>query len=82
MILIAPIKTEKAVGKMEFDNTMVFEVAMHATKKDIKSEFEKRFNVRVSEVNTYITSKGKKHALIKLEKEFKADEVALRLKIA
>lgn len=82
MILIAPIKTEKAVGKMEFDNTIVFEVSIKATKKEIAGEFEKKFNVKVARINTYLTAKGKKHALIKLAKGFKADEVAMRLKIA
>lgn len=82
MILIAPIKTEKVVGKMEFDNTLVFEVDIKASKKDIKEEVEKRFSVKVVNVNTHITPKGKKHALIKLAEGFKADDVAMKLKIA
>ena len=82
MILIAPIKTEKAVGKMEFDNTIVFEVDMKATKQQIKSEVEKRFAVKVAKINTYLTAKGKKHALVKLAAGSKADEVAMKLKVA
>ncbi len=80
MIIIAPIKTEKAIGKIEFENSLTFEVGRSATKKEIQDEVEKLFNVKVETVNTHHTKNGK-HALVKLKKEFKADDVAIKLKM-
>ncbi len=81
-ILIAPIKTEKAVGKIEFENTVYFEVDIKTTKKEIKKEVEELFNVKVEGVRVYITPKGKKHAAVKLKKEFKAEDITTKLKVA
>lgn len=81
MILIAPIKTEKAIAKIEYENTLTFQVDNSATKKSVKDEMEKLFNVKVSSVRTFIAPTGKKHALVRLSKEFKADDVATKLKM-
>ncbi|MEW6722899.1 MAG: 50S ribosomal protein L23 [Candidatus Micrarchaeota archaeon] len=81
MILIAPVKTEKAISKIEYENTLTFEVAMEATKKDIKGEVEKLFGVKVAGVRTFVTSMGSKHALVRLDKSSKADDVATKLKM-
>lgn len=81
MILLAPVKTEKAIGKIEYENTLTFEVAQAATKKDIAQECEKLFKVKVASVRTTITSAGSKHAYVRLAKEFKADDVAAKLKM-
>ncbi len=81
MILIAPIKTEKAVGKVEFDNTLTFEVALDADKSGIKKEVEKLFAVKVASVTTFITPRGKKRALVKLAKESKAEDIVTKLKM-
>jgi len=81
MILIEPVKTEKAIGKIEYENTLTFLVDLKATKEDVKKEFEKLFNVKVASVRTFVSSKGKKHAFVRLEKEFKADDIATKLKM-
>jgi len=81
MILIAPIKTEKAISMIEYQNTLTFEVDLKATKKDIQAETEKLFSVKVAGVRTYITPDGKKHALVRLDKGSKADDVAAKLKM-
>ncbi|MFH1784801.1 MAG: 50S ribosomal protein L23 [Candidatus Micrarchaeota archaeon] len=81
MILLAPVKTEKAIGKIEYENTLTFEVAIKATKKDIQTEVEKVFSVKVASVRTFVTSQGKKHAFVRLAKEFKADDLATKLKM-
>ncbi len=81
MILIAPIKTEKAIGKIEYENTLTFEVDLKATKKEIQAEAEKLFSVKVAGVRTSVTPDGKKHALIRLAEGFKADDVAAKLKM-
>ena len=55
-IIKNPISTEKAVRLMELDNKLVFMVERKATKKDIKREIEKMFDVKVIKVNTLISS--------------------------
>ncbi len=81
MILLAPIKTEKAIGKIEYENTLTFQVDLESSKKQIAEEVEKLFKVKVAVVRIQITPKGKKTAYVKLEKEFKADDVAVKLKM-
>jgi large subunit ribosomal protein L23 len=81
-IIISPRITEKAVY-MTVNNTYVFEVAMDATKNDVKSAIKALFNVTPLKVNiirkgprTYIarsrnrrgTKKGIKKALVFLKK--------------
>jgi len=81
MILLSPIKTEKSIGRIEVDNSLRFEVAYGATKKQVKDEVERLFGVKVVSVKTLVTPKGKKHAVVRLAKEFKADDVATKLKM-
>ncbi len=81
MIIIAPVKTEKAISKIEYENTLTFVVGRESTKKDIAGEVEKLFSVKVASVRTFVTSKGKKHALVRLDKSSKADDVATKLKM-
>ncbi len=81
MILLAPVKTEKAISEIEYRNTLTFVIDMKATKKDVKGEVEKLFNVKVAAVRTFITSKGEKRAFVRLDPSSKADEVAAKLKM-
>jgi len=81
MIIEAPIKTEKAIQRIESDNALVFMVSPEAGKEDIKIEFEELFKVKVSSVRTYTNPHGKKVAIIKMTKEFKADDVAAKMKM-
>jgi large subunit ribosomal protein L23 len=81
MILLSPVKTEKAISKIEYENTLTFEVEMKATKKDIWSEVEKLFAVKVVSVRTFITPTGAKHAMVRLDKGSKADDIATKLKM-
>jgi len=80
-ILIRPLHTEKAIQKIEKENTIVFIVDRKATKSRIKEEFEKTFGVKVLSVNVMITSSGEKKAYIKLSKEYNAEEIATKLGI-
>lgn len=82
MMIVAPIKTEKAIGKIEFDNTITFEVDLKAKKADVKKEIERLFAVKVAAVRTYITSQGKKRAIVKLAEGFKAEDITTKLKMA
>ena len=81
MIIKSPIKTEKAIAKVEFENTLLFVVERHATKEQIKKEAESIFGVKVDFVRTHITAKGEKRALIKLSKGSSAEEVTTKLKM-
>ena len=56
-VIIAPVITEKATMASEH-NKLMFKVAKHATKPQIKEAVEKLFDVKVKNVNTLIR-KGK-----------------------
>ena len=52
-VIIAPVITEKATMASEH-NKVVFKVAKHATKPQIKEAVEKLFDVKVKNVNTLV----------------------------
>jgi large subunit ribosomal protein L23 len=56
-VILAPVITEKATMASEHSQVM-FRVAAHATKPQIKEAVEKLFDVKVKRVNTLIR-KGK-----------------------
>ena len=56
-IIVAPVVTEKATLASE-RNQVIFRVAPHATKPQIKEAVEKLFDVKVKSVNTLVR-KGK-----------------------
>ncbi|MCD6589810.1 50S ribosomal protein L23 [Candidatus Woesearchaeota archaeon] len=78
-ILEAALTTEKAIRLLETENSVTFIVDRRASKNEIKREVERIFNVKVERVNTMITPKGKKKAIVKLTKEYKAMDVATKL---
>jgi len=82
MAIIYPVTTEKAIGLIERENKITFVVDSRDTKEMVKKEVEKRFGVKVASVNVINTLGGKKKMIVKLTKEFKADDVAAKLKIA
>jgi len=73
-----PIITEKAVMMIERENVLTFVTDMNKTKGKIKNEIEELFKVKVEKVRTLIKG-NKKHAYIKLKKEFPAIDVATKL---
>jgi large subunit ribosomal protein L23 len=56
-VIISPVITEKATIASE-RNQVMFKVAVHATKPQIKEAVEKLFDVKVKSVNTQLR-KGK-----------------------
>jgi len=78
-IILYPLLTEKAIGKIEKENKIIFVVRRTANKNQIKWAFERAFNVKVSNVNTLIDRKGRKKAWIKLSKEYSASDVATKM---
>ncbi len=57
-VLRAPHLSEKATIASEKAKTLVFKVALNATKKEIKAAVQKLFEVEVDSVNTLVV-KGK-----------------------
>ena len=78
-ILIHPLLTEKAIGKIETENKLIFIVNRKSSKKQIKWAAERALDVKVVDVQTLIDRKGRKKAWIKLSKEYPASEIATRL---
>lgn len=74
-----PLSTEKAIRIMESENKLVFAVELNAKKPEIKEAVEKTFKVKVEEINTFLTPKGKKRAYVKLSRETPALDVATEL---
>jgi len=79
--ILYPITNEKAIGLIEFQNTLTFAVETKANKQQIKKDIEELFEVKVAAVNTLITPSGIKRAYVKLKEGYKADDVAAKLKI-
>lgn len=78
-ILFHPLLTEKAIGKIEKENKIIFVVKRTANKNQIKWATEKAFNVKVLKVNTLIDRKGRKKAWIQLAKEYSASDIATKM---
>ncbi len=81
MTLRYPILSEKAVGLVENENKIVFFVEQNAKKPEIRKAVEELYNVKVADVNTMVTPEGDKKAYIRLKKEYKAMDLATKLKI-
>ncbi|BCS90814.1 MAG: 50S ribosomal protein L23 [Candidatus Micrarchaeota archaeon] len=81
-VLLYPLNTEKAISLIDKANTITFIVADAATKKQVKEEFERLFKVKVKSVNISNTFLEGKKAYIKLEKDYKASDIAVKLKLA
>ena len=57
-VIRRPLITEKGMGVKETEGTLVFEVALQATKTEVKQAVETLFKVKVSAVRT-ATVEGK-----------------------
>ncbi|WP_436344117.1 50S ribosomal protein L23 [Natronorubrum sp. FCH18a] len=78
-IIEHPLVTEKAMNDMDFENKLQFVVNPDAAKPEIREVVEERFDITVDDVNTQVTMKGKKKAIIKLSEDDDAQEVASRI---
>jgi large subunit ribosomal protein L23 len=78
-IILYPLLTEKAIGKIEKENKIVFVVSRKSTKSQIRWAIEKAFSVKVEKISTLIDRKGRKKAWIKLAKEYSAGDIATKL---
>lgn len=80
-IIIRPISTEKALRLMETENKLVFEVEMKTNKQLIKAYLKKAYGVKIEKINTSITPKGKKLAIVKLGEGKSAVDLASELQL-
>ena len=74
-----PLVTEQAMNEMDFKNKLLFLVDIDATKPEIGEEVASRYDVGVVDVNTQVTSKGKKKATVTLSDDDDATEIASRI---
>jgi large subunit ribosomal protein L23 len=85
-VLLHPYVTEKTMNHMtgtptqdfKDGNRLEFIVRREATKAEIKTAFEERFEVKVARVWTRIDGEGK-HAIIKLAEGYSAEDVGMRI---
>lgn len=80
-VILYPMMTESTTRLIEEQNKLVFIVNMKANKMDIKRAVEELYEVGVSKVNVLITPRNEKKAFIKLQPEYKASDVAIKLGI-
>jgi len=80
-IIKYPLMTEKAITELELRGKVTFIVDLKANKKLIKDVIEKYFEVKVKKVNTMITPKGLKKAIVTFENIDDARKVAIALGI-
>lgn len=74
-----PLVTEKAMDQMDFDNTLQFIVNVDADKGTVKEEIESRYDVGVVSINTMVTPRGEKKAIVRLSEDDDAEEIASRI---
>jgi large subunit ribosomal protein L23 len=80
-VIFYPLMTESASLMVEKDNKLIFIVNLKAGKNDVKRAVEQLYEVKVDKVNLLITPQGEKKAFVKLEPEYKASDVAIKLGI-
>lgn len=77
-IIKYPLLTEKIINSIEKENKLVFIADLDSTKRQIKWAVEKALEVKVYSVNTSVDRKGRKKAYVRLNKEFRALDIATR----
>jgi len=80
-IVKTPLVTEKSVLQVERLGKITLIVDINANKKQIKDIIEKKFGVKVKKVNTMITPKGEKKAIVTFTNVDDAMKVAVSLGI-
>jgi large subunit ribosomal protein L23 len=80
-VIFYPLMTESASLMVEKDNKLIFIVNLKAGKSDVKRAVEQLYEVKVDKVTMLITPQGGKKAFVKLNPEYKASDVAIKLGI-
>ncbi len=77
--ILYPLVTEKAVNMIDTENKITFIVSDKTDKKEIKRIIEDSYKIKIEKINIVRDRKGRKKAIVKLKKEFKAQDVATKL---
>ncbi len=75
---LKPVATEKAIMKIELENTITFLTDQKNTKPEIKKEIEYLFNVKIDKIRTQIRD-NKKIVYAQLNKKNLAIDIATKL---
>ncbi|MBI2598392.1 MAG: 50S ribosomal protein L23 [Candidatus Diapherotrites archaeon] len=78
-VVLHPLITEKSIGMIEAENKLVFVVDRNATKASVRQAVENLYKIKVDGVNILLDLKGRKRAFVKINKQFRADEIATKL---
>ncbi|EPY25536.1 large subunit ribosomal protein L23Ae [Strigomonas culicis] len=78
-IIRYPLTTEKAMKKIEENNTLTFIVDSYANKTEIKKAIRKLYQVKAVKVNTLIRPDGLKKAYIRLSAKHDALDTANKI---
>ena len=78
-VLLYPLISEKADNSGEVENKITFVVKKSATKQDIKRALEDAYKVKVDSISILNDNAGRKKAIIKLNKQFKASDLSNKL---
>ena len=73
------IMTEKTMGFTERENKLAFVVDIKANKNDVREAVQTLYKVKVVNVDTVITPKGIKRAIVQLAPENSAEEIATNM---
>ena len=74
-----PVATEKSMRLMESENKLIFIVDKSASKLEIRKALEAMFKVKILDVNTTISPKGRKKAYVQFGMDTPAIDVATNL---
>lgn len=80
-VILYPLMTESASLMIEKENKLVFMVDLEANKSDVRKAVEQLYEVKVDRVNIQVTPQGEKKAFVKLQPDFKAADIAIKLGI-
>lgn len=78
-VLEQPVTSETAMKKVEDGNTLVFQVALKATKAQIKKAVKELYEVDTEKVHTLVRPNGTKKAYIKLTSDYDALDIANKI---
>jgi large subunit ribosomal protein L23 len=78
-VILHPLMSEDTITLIEAENKITFIVSIKADKNDVKRAVRELYEVDVAEVNTCITSDGRKKAYVKLVPGNKAADLAVKL---
>ncbi|MEA2070046.1 MAG: 50S ribosomal protein L23 [Asgard group archaeon] len=78
-IIISPYSSERVFEMIESQNKIVFIVKRTANKHTIKRAVETLYDVKVEKVNTMITPRGRKKAIVRLHPTYNAVDLATAL---